>query len=409
MTWNGIDVTYVSNVTDIDDRIIATATASGRSEPEVAAEFEAQWWQSMTALGVARPTHAPHATEYISEMVELITRLINRGVAYETSDGVYFDVSRVPDYGLLAGQPLDSLRSGARVESSDEKRSPMDFALWKKAKPGEPTWPAPFGDGRPGWHTECVVMSLALLGQGFDLHAGGQDLKFPHHENERAQAVADGVDFARRWDHNGWVEVGGQKMGKSLDNFTTLVDLLERTDQRAYRLLVLRSHYRLPIEVSPATIADAERALERLDSLARRFSLRELAGERIERRAQFDWTDETCELADRFAEIIDNDLDTPRALALIFDAVTSANARADAGERERAQALADAVAALLSSLGLPLLSRTASGDSGAQSLVKERDAARARRDFAEADRLRDELVRLGWTVEDSTSGTVIRR
>ena len=179
----------------------------------------------------------------------------------------------VPGYGLLARQPLDSLRAGARVEADEEKRSPLDFVLWKKAKPGEPSWDAPWGAGRPGWHTECVVMSLDLLGEGFDLHGGGQDLMFPHHENERAQAVADGKEFARHWVHNGWVTVGGEKMSKSLGNFTSLADLLERSDARAYRLLVLRSHYRSPIEVTPDTIAQAEAGLGRLDELARRFGL----------------------------------------------------------------------------------------------------------------------------------------
>src|SRR5208282_2072152 len=187
-------------------------------------------------LGVKEPDDSPHATNYVADMVELISAFLERDVAYVTSDGVYFDVSTVSDYGLLAGQPLDTLRAGERVEVNDEKRSPLDFALWKNAKPGEPRWPAPFGEGRPGWHTECVVMSLDLLGEGFDLHCGGLDLKFPHHENERAQAEADGKAFARHWMHNGWVEVEGTKMSKSLGNFTTLPDLLSRCDARAYRL-----------------------------------------------------------------------------------------------------------------------------------------------------------------------------
>ena len=205
-------------------------------------------------------------------MVALIDDLMARGKAYETPDGVYLEVSKVEGYGLLAQQSLESLQVGARVEANEDKRSPLDFALWKKAKEGEPSWDSPWGRGRPGWHTECVVMSLDLLGEGFDLHGGGQDLKFPHHENERAQAVADGKAFARHWMHNGWVEVEGTKMSKSLGNFTTLPDLLSRHDARAYRLLVLRAHYRSPIEVTPDTLADAEKALARLDGLARRFA-----------------------------------------------------------------------------------------------------------------------------------------
>ena len=197
LTFLGLDVTFVSNITDIDDNIIARAQRESRTEADVAREFEDRWWDAMEKIGVARPTHTPHATEYVEGMVKLIEGFLSKGIAYQTRDGVYLDISRIPDYGALAGQSLDSLRAGARVEAHDEKRSPLDFALWKNAKPGEPTWPASFGDGRPGWHTECVVMSLALLGEGFDLHCGGFDLRFPHHENERAQAVAAGSTFAQ--------------------------------------------------------------------------------------------------------------------------------------------------------------------------------------------------------------------
>ena len=211
LLFSGLDVRYVSNITDVDDNIIKRAAEQGRSESEVAVEYEAEWWAAMDALGNLRPTDTPHATAYVADMVTLVAALVERQVAYETSDGVYLSVDRVPGYGLLALQPLDSLRAGARVEAVEEKRSPLDFALWKKAKAGEPSWPSPWGPGRPGWHTECVVMSLDLLGDGFDLHGGGRDLAFPHHENERAQAVALGRPFARHWAHNGWVEVGGRR------------------------------------------------------------------------------------------------------------------------------------------------------------------------------------------------------
>ena len=280
LLFTGLAVRYVSNVTDVDDNIITRAAEEGRTEPEVAAEYEARWWEAMDALGVLRPDDTPHATDYVGRMIDLVVDLVARGVAYETSDGVYLNVEQVDGYGLLARQSLDSLRAGARVEGSEEKRSPLDFALWKKAKQGEPAWDAPWGAGRPGWHTECVVMSLDLLGDGFDLHGGGQDLAFPHHENERAQAVAEGRAFARHWVHNGWVMVGGEKMSKSLGNFTSLTDLTERSDARAYRLLVLRAHYRSPIEVTAPTVADAEKALERLDALARRFGVGDLLADR---------------------------------------------------------------------------------------------------------------------------------
>ncbi|HWI05203.1 MAG TPA: cysteine--tRNA ligase, partial [Acidimicrobiales bacterium] len=241
LEWMGLDVRFVSNITDIDDKIIARANAEGRSHSDVAVQYEAAWYDAMDRLGVKRPTVDPHATAYVDQMVELIAGLVAAGKAYETSDGVYLSVDTVPGYGLLARQALDTLRSGARVDVVDEKRTPLDFALWKKAKPDEPSWPSPWGDGRPGWHTECVVMSLDLLGEDFDIHGGGIDLAFPHHENERAQAVAAGKDFARRWTHNGHVQMGGEKMSKSLGNITNLTDLLAAVDPRAYRLVVLQS------------------------------------------------------------------------------------------------------------------------------------------------------------------------
>ena len=408
-TFQGLDVRFVSNITDIDDKIIARAQVEGRSTLEIVAENEGRWWDAMSAIGVCAPDESPHATDFVDAMVELIESFLEDDVAYVTSDGVYFDVSRVADYGLLAGQPLESLRAGARVEAHEEKRSPLDFALWKNAKPGEPSWAAPFGDGRPGWHTECVVMSLGLLGDGFDLHCGGLDLKFPHHENERAQSVAAGREFARHWAHNGWVTVGGEKMSKSLGNFTSLTDLLARTDARAYRLLVLRSHYRSPIEVTPSIIADAERALARLDNFARRFELAPLAGERLEVGSHHPWPGEALDLYSRVTENLDDDLDTPLAVAQLFEAVAVANAAADRGDERTARDIAGAVNRLFGAMGLALRARDDEDDPQSAELVAKRDAARSARDWTEADRLRDELVALGWVVEDSTAGTLIRR
>ena len=408
-TFRGYVVDYVSNITDIDDNIINRALKEGTTEPEVARRFEQEWWDAMDLIGVARPSRVPRATEYVSDMVELIASFLNDDIGYVTSDGVYFDVSRVPDYGLLAGQPLDSLRAGARVEANDEKRSPLDFAIWKFAKPGEPSWPAPFGDGRPGWHTECVVMSLDLLGEGFDLHTGGLDLRFPHHENERAQALAAGRDFAHHWSHNGWVMVGEEKMSKSLGNFTSLSDMLAQTDPRAYRLLVLRSHYRSPIEVTPDTVADAERALARLDALARRFDLPTLAGDAMVIGSDYTWSGLAGALYEGLALVLDDDLNTPLALAQLFEAVSAANAAADRGDQESAKELAGAVAVLFGGLGLGLRASADVDDDDAEDLVAARDLARAQKDWAKADRLRAELEERGWVVEDSAAGTLIRR
>ena len=409
LLFAGLDVTYVSNITDIDDRIIERAAAVGVDIGEFAESNEAQWWEIVDALGVMRPDETPHATDYVDRMIELVVDLMARGVAYETGTGVYLSVMDVPGYGLLARQPLDSLRAGARVEADEEKRSPLDFALWKSAKPGEPSWDSPWGPGRPGWHTECVVMSLDLLGDGFDLHGGGLDLIFPHHENERAQAVAVGRDFARHWMHNGWVTMEGEKMSKSLGNFTTLADLLARNDARAYRLLVLRSHYRSPIEVTPGTISDAEAGLARLDELARRFELENLlaAGPVVDPGESS--VDVDVEAVSRFRQHMDDDLDTPGALAGVFELVRQANATADAGHASGALRSARTAQLVCAALGLPLHGGPSDVDQASTDLVHQRDEARAARDWARADALRTELEQAGWLVEDGPEGTRIRR
>jgi cysteinyl-tRNA synthetase len=402
LEFRGFDVYYVSNITDIDDKIINRAIAESRSWEDIARECEDQWWAALDALGVKRPTKAPRATEYIEQMIDLIADLISRDLAYETADGVYLSVEGIDDYGLLAHQDLDSLISSAssRIDASEDKRSSADFALWKKAKPGEPTWPAPFGEGRPGWHTECVAMSLELLGDDFDLHGGGMDLIFPHHENERAQAVGLERAFARRWVHNGLVQVGGEKMSKSLGNFMTLEELLERHDPRSYRLLVLRSHYRSPIEVNSETLLDATAALERIDACARRF-----AG--VEATPDADADADALEA--RFVELMDEDLDTPRAVGALFEAIRRAHGLADAEGEARAAALARRALSLFAALGLEARVQGEAEDEEASRLVTARDAARGARDFAQADEIRAQLEALGWRVEDTPNGTRIHR
>jgi cysteinyl-tRNA synthetase len=398
----GLQVRHVSNVTDIDDNIINRARREGRDWREVATECEAQWWAAMGALGLLRPNEVPHATEYVEQMIGLVDQLLTSGAAYQTSDGVYLAASELPGYGLLAHQSLDSLRAGARVELTEEKRSSVDFALWKAAKPGEPMWSSPFGEGRPGWHTECVVMSLELLGDDFDLHGGGQDLMFPHHENERAQAIASGHRFTRHWMHNGLVTVSGEKMSKSLGNFTTLAELLEQSDPRAYRLLVLQAHYRSPLEVTGDTLRDAAGALSRLDTMARRF-----------RGVPYD-ADEAVALAEeaRFVAAMEDDLDTPRAIASLFEAVRRAHGLEDVGEHRPAAALAAKVVELFGSLGVEVGGGgegEGAPEAAIRALVERRDAARSARDFAAADALRADLEAAGWTVEDTPQGTKIHR
>jgi cysteinyl-tRNA synthetase len=392
LTWVGLEVRYVSNVTDIEDKIIARAASEGRPPEEVAAHYEKVWWETMDRLGVERPTDTPHATAYVERMVELIGELVAGGHAYTGGDGVYFSAESVDGYGLLARQSIESLRAGARVEAAEEagKRSPVDFVLWKLAKPGEPAWPSPWGRGRPGWHTECVVMSLDLLGDDFDLHTGGLDLAFPHHENERAQALAAGRVFSRRWAHHGMIEdEKGDKMSKSLGNTLSLLDLLDAYDPRAFRLQVLQSHYRSPMKVGEGSLRAAAASVERLDGFARQFASARGAAA-------------APGLIARFREAMDDDLDTPAATALAFDAVRDARASGD-------EAVAAAVFEMFErALGLPLRSATAEVPPDVEALARQRDEARAGRDWARADAIRAELQAGGWTVEDGPDGTVIR-
>ena len=352
----------------------------------------------MGKLGVARPTDVPHATEYVEQMVAMIGELVDIGRAYTTDDGVYLSVESVEDYGLLANQHLSDMLEGGgdrEVFGASNKRHPADFVLWKLAKPGEPSWPSPWGDGRPGWHSECVVMSLDLLGEGFDLHCGGMDLKFPHHENERAQAVALGKRFANHWMHNGFVvDAEGEKMSKSLGNVANLLDLMEHYDPRAYRMLLLQSHYRGPVSVGQDNIDAAVKSLSGLDSFAART-------------ANVPAADPDPAVITQFRERMDDDLDTPAATAVLFDTVRRANAALDAGDAAAAGLVA-AVHEICTAFGLVL---NAGGEVPAEAAVKAAalDAARAAKDFAAADALRAELQADGWTVETTKDGTKLRR
>lgn len=398
LEWSGLDVTFVSNVTDIDDNIIKRGLAEGRDPAEIAIKCEAIWWQVMDQINVRRPDHIPHATEYVEEMVELIQTLIGQDKAYVTADGVYLSVEEVDGYGLLAHQDLDNLLEGGgeREVVGSEKRHPADFVLWKFAKSGEPEWSSPWGPGRPGWHTECVVMSLDLLGEGFDLHTGGLDLTFPHHENERAQAVALGREFASHWMHHGFVETDGEKMSKSLGNVTNMLDLIEQYDHRAYRLLVLQSHYRTPMEVTGASMVASETALDRLDTFVRRTSV-------------LDKVEVPDALVERFRTVMEEDFDTPGAIDLLFRQVREANSALDDGDELRAAGAAAAVHLIAEVLGLELGADEDDVPAEIQAMAEERQSARAAKDFARADELRDELHSLGWTIEDGAGGPEVRR
>jgi cysteinyl-tRNA synthetase len=399
LSYTGLQVRLVSNITDIDDKIIDRANNEGRPWQDITTKCENVWFEAMGKLGVLRPTDVPHATEYVDQMVAMIGNLIARDAAYVTGDGVYLSIAAVPDYGLLAHQNVDDMLSGGgdrEVFGADNKRHPADFALWKFTKPGEPSWPSPWGDGRPGWHSECVVMSLELLGEGFDLHCGGADLRFPHHENERAQSVALGKSFANHWMHNGFVvDLEGEKMSKSLGNVLNLLDLLDKYDPRAYRMLLLQTHYRSPVRVGQDNIDASVSALAGLDAFAARTAGHATGVA-------------DADVVQKFMAAMDNDLDTPAAMALVFDTVRRANTALDAGDVDTAASLRASVVEVLGSLGIELSS---GDDIGSDILEKAAalDAARSAKDFAVADALRNELQSLGYVVETSKEGTRVRR
>ncbi|MEM8705331.1 MAG: cysteine--tRNA ligase [Actinomycetota bacterium] len=406
--WKGLEVHHVANVTDIDDKIIARAEREGTTEPAVAAEWKAVYDRAIfERLNMLEPHDRPHATEYVDEMVEFIQTLIDNGTAYANDSGVYLRVHLVDGYGDLVHRTVDDLRegAGARVEVDENKEDPLDFALWKAAKPGEPTWPSPWGDGRPGWHIECVAMSLAILGEGFDLHGGGTDLVFPHHTNERAEAIAAGCCFATHWAHNAMLNIGGEKMSKSLGNFTTIESLLDvhPDNGRALRLALLQTHYRKVMELNDDVMEQSRRGVARLDAMARKATS---AG------VSLDGEERDGAAVAAFTEAMDDDLSTPEGVATMFETVRRANAALDAGDTTAAALVATAID-LAAAMGLEVAGAApaADGDDDAEidALVAARTQARADKDFAEADRIRDELTTRGIVVEDTPNGPVWHR
>ena len=393
LMWRGFEVTYVSNITDVEDKIIAAAVETGESVEELATEMAGRFANAFGELGVLAPDIEPKATEHIPEMLELIGRLVDRGLAYPSDGDVYFSVKTLEQYGKLSGRRPEELRAGYRIEVDEAKEDPLDFALWKAAKPGEPTWDSPWGPGRPGWHIECSAMAERYLGMGFDIHGGGLDLVFPHHENEVAQSEgANGNTFARYWLHNGMVNLGGEKMAKSEGRIVDLESVIEEHGGRALRMLYVRAHYRSPIEYSEELLADAKESLDRLD----RFRERVTPGE----------PDPTS--LQRFTEVMDEDFGTPQAVSLMFDLIREGNRLVDEGGD--ASALAGAVEVIVGVLGLddaslPALSSGGLSDEEIKSLVEQRNLARAERRFADADDIRDRLGKAGVTIEDGPRGS----
>jgi cysteinyl-tRNA synthetase len=391
---SGYRVTYVRNITDIDDKIIRRAQENGEPIEALTARFIRAMDEDFAALGVEKPDHEPRATAYVEEMKEIIRRLQDRDLAYQAASGdVNYAVRRFTGYGKLSGKSLDELRAGERVDVDRSKQDPLDFVLWKRSKPDEPKWPSPWGDGRPGWHIECSAMSGKLLGEHFDIHGGGEDLQFPHHENEIAQSEgASGGKFVNYWMHNAFVRVDEAKMSKSLGNFFTVRDVLKKYDPEVVRFFILRAHYRSPLNYSDAHLDDAKAALTRLYT-ALKDSNSETA---------LDWNEPH---AKRFKAAMDDDFGTPEAVAVLFELAN----RVNSGEKK----LAPQLRGLGGVLGLlqraPNEFLAGKAEDWILQGIADREAARKRKDYAAADRIRQELADKGIVLEDKGGKTTWRR
>ncbi|MCL5973834.1 MAG: cysteine--tRNA ligase, partial [Actinobacteria bacterium] len=389
----GLAVNLVMNVTDVDDKIISRAQAEATTYQAIAHHYEAIWWETMDRLGIERPDATPHATEWVQGMIEFIQELLDVGAAYVIDDGVYLRIASVPHYGLLTKQDFDQLQPGNRVEVNPLKESPLDFAIWKRTDSTEPGFDAPWGFGRPGWHTECVTMSIALLGRSFDLHGGGMDLIFPHHENELAQAQVLGVPFARHWAHVGFVEMNGEKMSKSIGNTLDLTDAITQFGGRAVRLAYLRAYYRSPLELSPAVLNDTLASLDRIDNF-------------LDRGESGDVNTDTLAT---FIESLDNDLDTPTAFSILFEQVREGNIDFDRQHLKEGGDKIATVHAMLSWIGLAPSDDALVIPGEISDAVKAREQAKRDRDYTKADQLRMLIEASGFVVSDTKDGTQLRR
>ena len=408
--YKGYDVNYGSNFTDVDDKIIKKAIEEQVSAQEISQRYIAECKKDMAGMNVKPATKHPLATEEICGMVEMISELIEKGYAYEKNGTVYFSTRKFKDYGKLSHKNLDDLRSGGRsllVSGEDEKEDPLDFVLWKPKKEGEPFWESPWSDGRPGWHIECSVMSRKYLGEQIDIHAGGEDLVFPHHENEIAQSeAANGKEFARYWMHNAFLNIDNRKMSKSLGNFRTVREISEQYDLQVLRFFMLSAHYRSPLNFSAELMEASKNGLERIinatDNLKHLLGAATVEEMSVEEKEAFAKTDAYVE---EFEKAMDDDFNTADAIAAIFDLVKYANTTATAeSSKEYLQSLLARIVKLGDVLGLILDKKEELLDADIEKLIEERQAARKAKDFARADAIRDELLEKGIILKDTREG-----
>jgi cysteinyl-tRNA synthetase len=432
LEWKGYEVTYVTNFTDIDDRIIARGNEEGIPFQQVSQRNIDAFLRYSEILNIKRATHYPRATEHIPEILHLIQTLIEKGYAYAAGGDVYFEVRKYPRYGELSGRNVDEMRTGVRIEVGEAKRDPLDFTLWKGAKPGEPSWPSPWGPGRPGWHIECSAMAMKYLGETFDFHGGGQDLLFPHHENEIAQSeAATGMPFARHWVENGLVNLDGEKMSKSTKHFFSIEDVAARVDPDVIRFYLQSTHYRSPIEWNETRLKEAGVAYARLREALSKAGVAEGAAGVGEGMAAADGSAaaapaqsaasstlaaEIKALAGQFDEAVEDDFNTAKAQGHLFEMAKAINRVADSSDAPAAERAA-LPAAGQSLLSLGRVIGLFAGEGGAeeevpeavQALVRERDESRMQKRWKRADELRDEILALGYVLEDSKGGTRARR
>jgi cysteinyl-tRNA synthetase len=417
LEYRGYRVTYVKNYTDVDDKIIRRAQEEGVAWQEIASRYIAEYERDMKRLGVLPPHWEPKATEHIEEMRAIISDLLQKKFAYAVDGDVYFEVNRFADYGKLSKRKQEEMLAGARVEVDERKRNPLDFALWKSSKPGEPTWESPWGSGRPGWHIECSAMSIKYLGESFDIHGGGRDLIFPHHENEIVQSeVHTGKPFARYWVHNGFVNVNREKMSKSLGNFFTIQEIFEKssydpiTTALSLRYLLLLTHYRSPIEFSKEQLDAATAGVERFKILLQRLE-EIMQGKTTVTKSETEYLD-SCQ--EKFETAMDDDFNTPQALATLHELATRVNANMDEGiSPTSAKQYHDVILNYLRTLGLDLIESDQERESiplEIEQLVEGRNEARFRKDWKRADQIRGQLEEKGYILEDRPDGTTrVRR